>query len=51
MFAGIIHSKSGALQDNTRNKSPEWTSETLSRAYSFGRSESRKHFCLLPVRN
>jgi hypothetical protein len=41
MFAGIIHSKSGALRDNTHNKSPEWTNETLSKAYNFSRGQSR----------
>ena len=29
MFAGVIHSKSGARSDNTRNKSPEWMNETF----------------------
>src|SRR5580698_871493 len=32
VFAGIIHSKVRHVQDNTRNKSPEWRNGTLHKA-------------------
>jgi len=45
MFAGIIHSKSGAVRNNTRNKSPEWTSESYLKLIGSAEASQPDHPC------